>query len=183
MVQRDRWDTYWGPKIVSRCGGGRGHRAAAPVKSCQFLPKRSPWGRLGSTLYTCKRLHRARRRFKLFWPISLSRPLGLAIFLPWFAFRAPRALGCCNRRRMRSRRLPDIRPTQRGLQEPISPRKKSVIWTRWRPVPGKNADYPRAPSSRRSGLVGPYTTPTIVNYKYMTSTPREAYFWLPTLGT
>ena len=74
----------------SRSGGGRGHRAAAPVKSCQSLPNRSPWGRLGSVLYTCKRLHRRRRRFNHFWSISLSRPLGLAIFWPWFASRAPR---------------------------------------------------------------------------------------------
>ena len=66
----------------------QGHRAAAPVESCQSLPKRSPWGRLGSALYTCNRLHRLRRRFKHFWPISLSRPLGLAIFWPWFASRA-----------------------------------------------------------------------------------------------
>ena len=28
----------------------------------------------------------------------------------------------------------------------------------------------RGPSSRRSGLVGPHTTPPIVNYEYMTST-------------
>ena len=49
--------------------------AAAPVESCQSLSKRSPWGRLGSVSYTCKRLHRMRRRFKHFWSISLSRPL------------------------------------------------------------------------------------------------------------
>ena len=48
--------------------------AAAPVESCQSLPNRSPWGRLGSVLYTRKRLHRMRRRFKHFWSISLSRP-------------------------------------------------------------------------------------------------------------
>ena len=48
--------------------------AAAPVESCQSLQMRSPWGRLGSVLYTCKRLRRKRRRFKHFWPISLSRP-------------------------------------------------------------------------------------------------------------
>ena len=75
-----------------------------------------------------------------------------------------------HRWRMRYRRLPTTRPTPRDLQEPICPRKKCAIWTRWCPVPVKNANYPRAPSSRRSGLVGPYTTPTIVNYKYMTST-------------
>ena len=48
--------------------------AGAPVESCRSPPKRSPWGRLGSVLYTCKRLHRRRRRFKHFWSISLSRP-------------------------------------------------------------------------------------------------------------
>jgi len=96
---------------------------------------------------------------------------------------ASRALGPPHRRRMRHRRLPTTRPTPRGLQEPSYPRKKCAIWARWRPVPGKNANYLRAPSLRRSGLVGPHTTPPIVNYKYMTSTRREGYFWLPTLGT
>ena len=62
--------------------------AAAPVESCQSLPNRSPWGRLGSVVYTCSRQHRRRRRFNHFWSISLSRPLGLAIFWPWFASRA-----------------------------------------------------------------------------------------------
>jgi len=90
---------------------------------------------------------------------------------------ASRALGGPKRRRMRRKRLPTTRPTPRGLQEPICPHKKCVIWARWRPVPVKNANYPRPPSSRRSGLVGPHTTPAIVNYKYMTSTPREGYLW------
>ena len=72
--------------------------------------------------------------------------------------------------RMRYIRLPTTRPTPRDLQEPIYPRKKCAIWTRWHLVPGKNANYLRAPSSRRSGLFGLYTTPPIVNYKYMTST-------------
>ena len=44
------------------------------------------------------------------------------------------------------------------------------------PHPRQIRNYPRAPSSRHSGLVGPHTTPPIVNYKYMTSTPREGYF-------
>ena len=34
----------------------------------------------------------------------------------------------------------------------------------------KKRKLPEAPSSRRSDLVGPHTTPAIVNYKYMTST-------------
>ena len=48
---------------------------------------------------------------------------------------ASRALGGPKRRRMRCRRLPTTRPTPRGLQEPICPRKKWAIWTRWRLVP------------------------------------------------
>ena len=51
------------------------------------------------------------------------------------------------------------------------------------PVPVKNVNYPRPPRNRNSGLVGPLTTPPIVNYEYTTSTPREGYFWLPTLWT
>ena len=47
----------------------------------------------------------------------------------------------------------------------------------------KKRKLPEAPSSRRSGLVGPHTTPNIVDYEYMPSTPREGYFGLPTLGT
>ena len=50
-------------------------------------------------------------------------------------------------------------------------------------VPVKNVNYPRGARNRNSGLVGPHTTPTIVNYKYMASTPREGYFGLPTPGT
>ena len=61
--------------------------AAAPVESCQSLPKRSPWGRLGSVLYTCKRLHRMRRRFKHFWSISLNA--SSATTGPFYGFDGP----------------------------------------------------------------------------------------------
>ena len=41
--------------------------AAAPVGILSIpAARRSPWGRLGSVLYTCKRLRRMRRRFKHF---------------------------------------------------------------------------------------------------------------------
>ena len=142
-------------------------KAAAPVESCQSLPQRSPWGRLGSVLYAVSRLQRMRRRFEELSAHSLTTPSHWSMN---YLAMASRALGGPKRRRMRRRRLPTTRPTPRGLQEPIYPRKKCAIWTRWRPVPVKNVNYPRAPSSRRSGLVGPYTTPPIVNYKYMTST-------------
>ena len=96
---------------------------------------------------------------------------------------ASRPLGGPQDRRMRCRRLPTTRPTSGGLQEPICPHKKCLIWTRWRPVSRQNVNYQRAPKNRNSGLVGPHTTPPIVNYKYMSSTRREGYFGLPTLGT
>ena len=50
------------------------------------------------------------------------------------------------------------------------PPKKACNLDPMAPRPRKIRNYPRAPSSRRSGLVGPYTTPTIVNYEYMPST-------------
>jgi hypothetical protein len=157
--------------------------AAAPVESCRSLPKRSPWGHRGSVLYTRERLRRMRRRFNHFWSISLSSPRRISRFSEVLLPELSESTRLPHRRRMRCGRLPDMRPTPSGLQEPICIRTKRVIWARWRPVPVKNVNYPRAPSSRRSGLVGPYTTPTIVNYKYMTYTPREGCFGLPTLGT
>ena len=36
------------------------------------------------------------------------------------------------------------------------------------PFPVKKVNYPRPPRKRNSGLVGPHTTPPIVNHKYMT---------------
>ena len=122
---------------------------------------------IGLVLYMVSRLHRMRRRFEGLSANSLNTPSHSSMN---YLAMASRALGGPKRRRMRRRLLPTTRPTPRDLQEPICPRKKCVIWARWRPVPVKNANYPRAPSSRRSGLVGSHTTPPIVNYKYMTST-------------
>ena len=141
--------------------------AAAPVESCRFVARRSPWGRFGSAVVACKRLHRTRRRLEHNLANSLSRQRSFSKFRAGLGSETSRLL---HQWRMRYRRLPTIRPTPRGLQEPICPRKKCAIWTRWHLVPGKNANYLRAPSSRRSGLVGPHTTPTIVKYEYMPST-------------
>ena len=150
----------------SRRRGRRRHRPAAPAESCQSLPKRSPWGRLGSVLYTCKRLHRMRRRFQHISANSLSSAAHKTMN-SLDGFRGSRTVASW---RKRCRRLPTTRPTPRGHQEPICPRKKCAIWARWRPVPGKNVNYPRAPRNRTTGLFGPHTTPTIVNYEYMPST-------------
>ena len=183
MVQRDQWDTYRGPKknfFKFAAEGALRSMAAAAVESCQSVVLRSPWGPLGSVLYMVSRLHRMRRRFEVLSANSLNSPSYLSMN---YLAMASRALGGHKRRRMRCRRLPTTRPTPRGHLEPIYPRKKRVIWARWRPVPVKNDNYPRPPRNRNSDLVGSHTTPPIVNYKYMTSTLQEGYFGLPTLGT
>ena len=38
--------------------------AGVSVESCQFVAPRSPWGRFGSAVVACKRLHRTRRRLQ-----------------------------------------------------------------------------------------------------------------------
>ena len=170
LVQRDQWDTYWGAEksfFICAATMQPWSMADAPVESGPFVARRSPGDRLGSYVYMVSRLHRMRRRFEGLSANSLNTPSHPSMN---YLAMASRALGGPKRRRMRRRRLPTTRPTPRGLQEPICARKKCAIWTRWRPVPVKNVNYPRAPSSRRSGLVGPHTTPTIVNYEYMPST-------------
>ena len=141
--------------------------AAAPVEICQFVARRSPGDRLGSYVYMVSRLHRMRRRFEGLSANSLNTPSHSSMN---YLAMASRALGGPKRRRMRRKRLPTTRPTPRDVQEPICPRKKCAIWTRWRPVPVKNVNYPRPPRNRNSGFVGPHTTPPIVNYEYRTST-------------
>ena len=61
-----------GDRRAWRWGRRRRHwsMAAAPVESCQFVALRSPWGRLGSVLYTCNRLRRKRGRFDRWIHIS-----------------------------------------------------------------------------------------------------------------
>ena len=95
--------------------------AAAPVESCQSVALRSPWGRLGSVLYTNKRLHRTRRRFQHISANSLSSAAhktmnSLAM--------ASRALEGPKRWRMWYRRLPDLRPIPEGVREHICIHKK-----------------------------------------------------------
>ena len=141
--------------------------ADAPVESGPFVARRSPGDRLGSYVNMVSRLHRMRRRFEGLSANSLNTPSHSSMN---YLAMASRALGGPKRRLMRRRRLPTTRPTPRDVQEPICARKKCAIWTRWHPVPVKNVNYPRAPNSRRSGLVGPHATPAIVDYKYMTST-------------
>ena len=85
MVQRDRWDIASGPRKVffnSRPGS-----PATSFFGLNRLPAfRCSWGRLGS-VYTCKRLHHMRRRFKHFQPFSQPPAPLFAIFGPGFCFQ------------------------------------------------------------------------------------------------
>ena len=60
MVQRDRWDTYWGAeKIIFLIRDIDGPTmTAASVESCRFVAQKSPWGCLGSVLDVRNRLRR-----------------------------------------------------------------------------------------------------------------------------
>ena len=142
-------------------------KVAAPVESCQSLPQTSPWGRLGSGLYMVSRLHRMRRRFEGLSVNSLNTPSHPPMI---YLAMASRALGGPKRQRMRRRRLPTTRPTREAPPGADLPPKKACNLDPMAPRSRKKRKLPEAPSSRRSGLVGPYTTPPIVNYKYMTST-------------
>ena len=82
-------------------------------------------------------------------------------------FRALEGARLPHRRRMRCRRYHYQTYLER-LQEPICPEKSVQFGPDGAPF-RQNVNYPRAPVVA-SGLVGPHTTPAIVNYKHMTST-------------
>ena len=143
--------------------------AAASTESCRFVALRSLRGRTGSVLVTCNRLRRMRRRFHQEIHISnlhgSARPSSTSpqSFGSRAIWRAPSASACgvggypLSELPRRSPRA-DLHPKKVNNLGPMAPRSR------------KKRNYPRAASSRRSGLVGPHTTPAIVNYKYMTST-------------
>ena len=98
--------------------------AGASVESYQFVALRSPRGRLGSVLYTCKRLRRMRGRFHRYIHISTGpQPdIGPEPKSPKFWIQS--SLESPKNWRMRSRGLPYPRPIPEGVREPICPRKK-----------------------------------------------------------
>ena len=123
MVQRDQWYKYWGAKKLNFLirDVDDDAMAAASVESCQFVVLRSPWDRSGSKLYMYKRLHRTRRRFQ---HISANSLISAAHrTMNSLAMASELSEGPKNRR-MRSRRLPDLRPIPEGVREPICIRKK-----------------------------------------------------------
>ena len=125
---------------------GRGPPTVYGGRASGILSIRGPGVSLGSlrvVLYMVSRLHRMRAASEHNRPILSA--LQASLWTMNYLAMASRALGGPKRRRMRCRRLPTTRPTPRGLQEPILPRKKCAIWTRWRPVPVKNVNFSRAP--------------------------------------
>ena len=92
-----------GEKIIffnSRCRGGRGHRAAAPVESCRYVVLRSPRGRLGSVQDVGKRLRRMRAGFHRWIPMRTGAQLPRGLhhdpqsFRSRALWRAPSAAAC-----------------------------------------------------------------------------------------
>ena len=128
---------YWSKEINGTRTGGRKRKffnsrlttqpyamAAAPVESCQSLPNRCPWGRLGSVLYTCNRQQRMRGRFHRWIQISTGPQRSADNYHDPPKFWIQSYLGSAKRRRMRRRRLPDHKPIPEGVREPIYIRKK-----------------------------------------------------------
>ena len=98
--------------------------AAASVESCQFVVLRSLGGRLGSVQDMCNRLRRMRGRFHQWMHISTGAQQCAAHWPKSYQFWIQSSLGSPESRRMRCRRLPDLRPIPEGVREPIYIRKK-----------------------------------------------------------
>jgi hypothetical protein len=99
-------------------------RAGASMESCRFVVLRSSRGRLGSELDMGSRLRRMRGRFHRYRHISTGAQQCAELYHDPPKFWIQSSLASTENRRMRSRRLPDPRPVQEGVQEPIYPRKK-----------------------------------------------------------
>ena len=112
MVQRDQWDTSWGPKkliFLIREIDDAAMAARAPMESCQFH---------GAIAYAACA---AASIGRYIW--QLSQPdISLAHDLPKISIQS--SLESPKNRRMRRRRLPDPRPISEGVREPIYIRKK-----------------------------------------------------------
>ena len=82
LVQRDRWDTYWGPKIIIFFIRDIDDTAmaAVPAESCQSVAPRSPGARSGMLLDVGNRLRRMRGRFPL--QIHLPRCISVQLSPP-----------------------------------------------------------------------------------------------------
>ena len=126
MVQRDQWDTYWGPKklifLIREIGDAA--MAGAPVETCRFVARRSLGGRIGSVLDVGNRLPRVRGRSHRWIPMRTGPQPDLGLEHKSDNFSIQSSLESPKRCRMRFRRLPDPRPIPEGVHEPIYIRKK-----------------------------------------------------------
>ena len=125
MVQREQWDTYWGPKklifLIREIDDPT--RAAAPVEFCQFVVLRSPRGRLG-WYNTCAIAYAAyaaasRVRYISHGPLRYH---SIGHDLPKISIQS--SLESPKLSRLRPRELPDPRSIPEGVREPIYIRKK-----------------------------------------------------------
>ena len=126
MVQRDRWDTYWGAeKIIFLIRDIDGPTmTAASVESCRGVARRSLGGRFWSVVDVRKRLHRVRGRFdqSIHTSTGAWQCADLCHDPPKFSIQS--SLESPKNRRMRSRRLPTIRATPIAVRGPICMQKK-----------------------------------------------------------
>ncbi len=113
--------------------------AAAPVESCQSLPKRCPWGRLGSLLDTCNRLRRMRGRFHRWIPMRTGAQLPRCLHHDPPKFWIQSSLESTERSRMRSRRPSDLRPIPERVREPTYIRKSKQCGPDGAPFPSKTS--------------------------------------------
>jgi len=126
MVQRDQWGHVLGAeKLIFLIRDiDDATRAGASMESCRFVVLRSPRGRLGSELDIGSRLRRMRGRFHRHRDISTGAQQCADLYHDPPKFWIQSSLESPKHRRMRRRRLPDLRPVQEGVREPIYIRKK-----------------------------------------------------------
>ena len=92
---------------------------AAPAETCQFVVLRSPRDRLGSELDMGNRLRRMRGRSHRWIHISTGPQPAVGLDHKSLKFSIQSSPESSKNRRMRRRRLPDLRPIPEGVQEPI----------------------------------------------------------------
>ena len=115
------------------------------MKSCRFVARRSPGGRIGSVLDVCKRLHRLRHHFHESIHIKQGAQPANQLEPKSSMFWIQSSLQSPENQRMRCRRLITIGATPVAVRGPICIQKKYIIWARWCPVPVKNVNFLGAP--------------------------------------
>ena len=134
MVQREQWDTYWGPKklifLIREIDDAA--MAGASVESCRFVVLRSLGGRSGSALDVGKRRHRLRGRFHRWPTLSASHRAGAQVPQVWDPELSgePQALAYAAQATTRPQTYPegspraDIHPKKVSNLGPMAPRSR-----------------------------------------------------------